>query len=88
MHRQYFSCKPYIIQQLYHKHDVIPQTFINYSLVITCHFDAYLQTIIKDHGFKKLQIISGPGGSILQTPELSRRKMITVIQQVIWPYQL
>jgi len=35
-----------------------------------------------------MQMMSGPGGNILQTSELSRRKMITVIQQVIWPFQL
>jgi len=35
-----------------------------------------------------MQMISGPGGNILQTSELLRRKMITVIQQVIWPFQL
>jgi len=35
-----------------------------------------------------MQMISGQGGNILQTSELSRRKMITVIQQVIWPFQL
>jgi len=32
-----------------------------------------------------MHITSGRRGSILQKPEFSRRKMITVIQQVIWP---
>ena len=48
------SLKPYIIQELYHTNHVIPQTSINYSLLIVCNFNAYLQTIIQDHGFKKL----------------------------------
>jgi len=33
-------------------------------------------------------MISGQGGNVLQTSELSKLKMITVIHQVIWPVQL
>jgi len=48
------SLKPYIIQQLYHKIELIPQTYINYVFQIACTVNAYLQTIIQDHALKKL----------------------------------
>jgi len=35
-----------------------------------------------------MQMISGQRGNILQKSELTQRKMITVIHQVIWPVQL
>ena len=45
------SLKPYIMQPLYHKtHIIIPQTYMNYSLLIACNVNAYLQTILQDHG--------------------------------------
>ena len=75
------ALKPYIIQQLYHKSRIIPQTYKSYSILIACKVNASVQTILQDHGFKQLHHAckwsQGRVVFMLQKSELTKRKIWT-----------
>jgi len=73
------SLKPHIIQQLYHKSQIIPQTYKKCSMLIACNVNTSLQTILQDHGFKQLHHAckwsQDRVAFILQKSELNKRKI-------------
>jgi len=71
--------KPYIIQQLRHETQHIPQTHTNYGTLKACNENVSFQTILRDHGFKQLHHACkwsyGMGAFILQKSESTQRKI-------------
>ena len=76
-----WSMKPYIIQQLRHEIQYIPQTYTNYGTSKSCNVNVSFQTILQDHGFKQLHHACkwsyGRVVFILQKSESTQRKIWT-----------